>query len=368
MTIGIMEIIAQAAALGASDVHITVGRPPVYRLHGILYPLDAVELKGKLNLLGVESIKTLLPQDTDEVARQVMSQNQYEKFREKGEVDFSYAVPGTTRVRVNAFKQRNSTALVMRLLSTRIPTFQELGLPEVLDYMCRRPNGLVLVTGPTGSGKTTTLAAMIDSVNREKRLHILTLEDPIEYLHKHNRSIINQREIGQDTLSFAVALRSALREDPDVILVGEMRDLETISIAITAAETGHLVLATLHTSSAAETIDRVIDVFPPGQQQQIRIQLANTIEGIISQQLIPRSDKPGRAVALEILAANPAIRNMIREGKTYQIPSQLQTGAKQGMQTLDMSLRQLYLKRMINKEEVLNRAVDPDSLLRTLGG
>ncbi len=364
----IIDIVTQAAALGASDIHITVGRPPVYRLHGLLYPLDALELNGKLSLLRVEEIKALTPQDTEEMARQVMNQSQLEKFKERGELDFSYAVPGTTRVRVNVFKQRNSTALAMRLLSTRIPTFQELGLPEIMAYLSRRPNGLVLVTGPTGSGKSTTLAAMIDLVNKERRMHILTLEDPIEYLHKHNRSIINQREIGQDTKSFAASLRAALREDPDVILVGEMRDLETISIAITAAETGHLVLATLHTSSAAETIDRVIDVFPPSQQQQIRIQLANTIEGIISQQLIPRIDKPGRVVSLEILVANPAIRNLIREGKTFQIPSQLQTGLKQGMQTLDMSLRNLYKKKMISREEVLNRAFDPESLIKNLGG
>jgi pilus retraction protein PilT len=255
----------------------------------------------------------------------------------------------------------------MRLLSTKIPSFQELGLPDVLSHLARRPNGLVLVTGPTGSGKSTTLAAMIDLINREKRVHIITLEDPIEYLHRHNLSIVNQREIGQDTQSFATALRAALREDPDVILVGEMRDLETIAIAITAAETGHLVFATLHTSSAAETIDRVIDVFPPSQQQQIRIQLANTIEGIVAQQLIPRIDRPGRVVALEILVATPAIRNLIREGKTFQIPSQLQTGARYGMQTLDMSLRLLYQKKMISKEEVLNRAHDPETIIRSIG-
>jgi twitching motility protein PilT len=220
-----------------------------------------------------------------------------------------------------------------------------------------------LVTGPTGSGKSTTLAAMIDLINKEKRLHIITLEDPIEYLHRHKLGIVNQREIGEDTQSFATALRAALREDPDVILVGEMRDLETIATAITAAETGHLVLATLHTSSAAETIDRIIDVFPPVQQQQVKVQLANTIEGVISQQLIPRKDVPGRALALEILVATPAIRNLIREGKTYQIPSQIQTGGKYGMQTLDMSLRVLYRKGMIGKEEVLNRALEPESIL-----
>lgn len=363
-----VEIITEAAKLGASDVHITVGRPPTCRVHGILHPLDAPELRGKLEVLKAEEVKTLTPQDTEDLARQIMTPQQFLKFEEKGELDFSYSVPGVTRVRVNVFKQRNSVALVMRLLSTKIPTFEQLGLPEVLGYLARRPNGLVLVTGPTGSGKSTTLAAMIDLINREKRLHIITLEDPIEYLHRHNLSIVNQREIGQDSQSFANALRAALREDPDVILVGEMRDLETISIAVTAAETGHLVLATLHTSSAAETVDRIVDVFPPGQQQQIRLQLANTIEGIVSQQLIPRIDRPGRVVALEILVGTPAIRNLIREGKTYQIPSQLQTGARYGMQTLDMSLRALYQKKIISREEVLNRARDPETVLRGVEG
>lgn len=361
--VNILDILTQAAKLGASDVHITVGRPPVYRIHGVLFPLDDPDLKGKLDLIKPEEIKILSPEDTDLLAREMMREDQYARYAEKGEIDFSYSMPGVTRVRANAFKQRNSTTLVMRLLRTTIPSFEELGLPGVLAYLSRRPHGLILVTGPTGSGKSTTLAAMIDLINKEKRLHIITLEDPIEYLHRHNLCIVNQREIGEDTRSFATALRAALREDPDVILVGEMRDLETISIAITAAETGHLVLATLHTSSAAETIDRVIDVFPPAQQQQVKIQLANTIEGIVSQQLIPRSDIPGRVVALEILVATPAIRNLIREGKTYQIPSQLQTGARYGMQTLDMSLRMLYRKGMISKEEVLNRAREPENIL-----
>ncbi|KUK52141.1 MAG: Twitching motility protein [Desulfotomaculum sp. 46_296] len=364
----IVEIITQAAKIGASDIHITTGRPPVYRLHGTLFPINDAKIKGKLDLLKEEDIKVLLPDETEILARQLMSEDQYNKFKAKGDFDFSFSVQGVTRVRVNAFRQQNSTALVMRLLSTQMLTFQELGLPEVLNHLSTRPNGLVLVTGPTGSGKSTTLASMIDLINKQKRLHIITLEDPIEYLHRHNLSIVNQREIGQDTESFAAALRSALREDPDVILVGEMRDLETIAIAITAAETGHLVLATLHTSSAAETIDRIIDVFPTGQQQQIRVQLANTIEGIVAQQLIPRMDKPGRVAALEILVANPAIRNMIREGKTFQIYSQLQTGGKYGMQTLDTSLRLLYQKRIISREEVLNRANDPDSILKSAGG
>jgi twitching motility protein PilT len=364
----VADIITQAAKLGVSDVHITVGRPPVYRLHGVLLSIDDGEIKNRLDLLNADEIKPLDPEDTDRMAREIMDQGRYEEFMAKGELDFSYSVPGVSRVRVNVFKQRNSTALVMRLLSTDIKSFEELGLPEVLTYLARRPNGLVLVTGPTGSGKSTTLAAMIDLINREKKAHILTLEDPIEYLHKHRLSLVNQREINQDTLSFSNALRAALREDHDVILVGEMRDLETISIAITAAETGHLVMATLHTSSAAETIDRVVDVFPPAQQQQIRIQLANTIEGIVSQQLIPRIDRPGRVAALEILVSTPAIRNLIREGKTFQIPTQLQTGARYGMQTLDMSLRKLFQNKMISREEVLNRAHEPEILFKSLGG
>jgi twitching motility protein PilT len=358
-----IDIITQGLKLKASDIHLTVGRPPVYRINGVPLPIDTPNLKNNLETIKEEEIKTLQPEDTEALAREIMTPDQFARFTEGGELDFSYGIPGVSRVRLNVFKQRGSVALAIRLLSKRIPSFQELGLPEVISYLIRKPNGLVLVTGPTGSGKTTTLAAMIDLISREKRLHIITLEDPIEYLYMHNLSIINQREIGQDTRSFAHALRSALREDPDIILVGEMRDLETISTAITAAETGHLVLATLHTPSAAETINRIIDVFPPDQQQQIRIQLANTIEGIIAQQLIPRIDQPGRIVALEIMIATPAIRNLIRERKTFQIPSQLQTGARYGMQTLDMSLRALYQKRAISKDEVLNRASDPESIL-----
>lgn len=362
-----VEILVQAAKLGASDVHITVGRPPLYRLDGTLYPLDAENLIDRIDLIKHEDIKILTPENTDSLAREIMSKDKYAKFLEEGELDFSYSLSGVTRVRVSVFKQRNSTSLVMRLLNTQIPSFKELGLPEALSYLARRPNGLVLVTGPTGSGKSTTLAAMIDLINKEQRLHIITLEDPIEYLHRHNLCVINQREIGQDSKSFATALRASLREDPDVILVGEMRDLETISIAITAAETGHLVLATLHTPSASETIERIIDVFPSSQQQQIRVQLANTIEGIVSQQLIPRHDKPGRVPAVEILIATLAIRNLIREGKTHQIPSMLQTGTRYGMLTLDMSLRMLYEKGKISRDEALNRARDQETMIRITG-
>jgi twitching motility protein PilT len=281
---------------------------------------------------------------------------------EQGEVDFSYSVPGVLRVRVNAFKQRGSIAFVMRLLDTKIPSFSDLGLPYVLNYLSQRSHGLVLVTGPTGSGKSTTLAAMVDLMNREKRLHIITLEDPIEYLHRHNLCTINQREIGGDTKSFSTAMRAALREDPDVILVGEMRDLETISTALTASETGHLVLATLHTSGAPETIDRIIDVFPPSQQQQIRVQLASTLEGIVSQLLLPKADGSGRVPALEILVTTPAIKNLIRENKTYQVLSQIQTGVKYGMMTLDASLRDLFRRGLIDRMEALHYARDPEKL------
>lgn len=362
-----LDIISQAVGLGASDVHITVGRPPVYRMHGILLPLNSPELKNRLDVIKPEDIKTYLPEDTEMLARSLMSDAQFKKFSVNGEVDFSYSIPGVARVRINVFKQRGSAALAIRLLNANIPTFEELGLPEILAEIARRPKGLVLVTGPTGSGKSTTLAAMINLINNEKKLHIITLEDPIEYLHRHGQCLINQREIGQDTESFAQALRAALREDPDVILVGEMRDLETIGIAITAAETGHLVMATLHTSSSAETIDRIIDVFPPVQQGQIRVQLANTIEGIISQQLIPRADRPGRALAMEIMLATSAIRNLIREGKTFQIPMHLQTGAKHGMQSLDKSLRRLYQEKIISKEEAINRSYDLESLQTGMG-
>jgi twitching motility protein PilT len=360
------EILLQAARLNASDVHITVGRPPIFRINGSLNPINAPEIREKLSEELKSEINALTPADTDALARQIMRPDQFEKFMSIGELDFSYSVPGALRVRVNVFKQRNSTALVMRLLSAKIPGFKELGLPDVLNYLSRRPHGLILVTGPTGSGKSTTLAAMIDLINRESRLHIITLEDPIEYLHGHNRCTVNQREIGQDTGSFASALRAALREDPDVILVGEMRDLETIAIAITASETGHLVLATLHTPGAAETIDRIIDVFPTSQQQQIRVQLSNNLEGIVSQLLLPKLDGSGRVPAMEIMVTTSAIKNLIREGKTYQIISQIQTGAKYGMQTLDMSLRDLYRKQLIGREEALIYARDPENLKRDL--
>jgi twitching motility protein PilT len=360
------DILMHAAKLNASDVHITVGRPPLFRIHGVLKPISEPGIIENFSEEEKSEIKDLAPLDTDNLARQIMKPDQFDKFMTTGEYDFSYSIPGSLRIRVNVFKQRNSTALVMRLLSTQIPSIKELGLPDVIGYLARRPHGLILVTGPTGSGKSTTLAAMIDLINRESRLHIITLEDPIEYLHKHNLCTINQREIGQDTGSFAAALRAALREDPDVILVGEMRDLETIAIAITASETGHLVLATLHTPGAAETIDRIIDVFPPNQQQQIRIQLANNLEGIVSQLLLPKAGGGGRVPALEILVSTHAIKNLIREGKTYQIFSQMQTGAKYGMQTLDMCLRDLCQKQLVSRDLALINARDTESFKRDM--
>ncbi|OPX84908.1 MAG: Twitching mobility protein [Pelotomaculum sp. PtaB.Bin104] len=358
-------ILKLAFKLGASDVHVTVNSAPAFRLHGKLLPFDAPEWQDRL---GAEVAATgrLTPEDTDKLVRQIMTKAQYQKFQEIGELDFSYAIPGIGRFRVNTFKQQGNVGFVIRLINSNILSFQELGLPEVLADLSRKPRGLVLVTGPTGSGKSTTLASMLDLINRESHHHIITLEDPIEFVHQHNKCIINQREVGRDTQSFASALRAAMREDPDVILVGEMRDPETIGTAITAAETGHLVVGTLHTSSAAQTIDRIIDVFPPHQQQQIRVQLASTLQGIIAQTLVPRVDKPGRVAAIEIMVATPAIRNLIREGKTYQITSQIQTGARFGMQTLDMALRSLYLKKMISRKDVLSCANDVETLSKML--
>ncbi|MBE3588241.1 MAG: type IV pilus twitching motility protein PilT [Thermoanaerobacteraceae bacterium] len=357
------EFLKLAFELKASDVHLTVGRPPVFRVHGKLFAADEL---GARAVPGVEDLPVLTAGDTEALARQLIPGDRFQQFMQVGESDLSYAIPGVGRFRVNAFKQRGTVALAIRLIPERIPTFDELGLPEVVAHLARRPRGLVLVTGPTGSGKSTTLAAMIDLINSESRLHIITLEDPIEYVHRHKKSLVNQREIGRDSLSFAAALRAALREDPDVILVGEMRDLETIATAITAAETGHLVLATLHTTSAAQTIDRIIDVFPPHQQQQVRLQLAGALEGVIAQQLLPRRDRPGRVAALEILVATPAIRNLIREGKTHQIISHLQTGARYGMQTLDMALRNLVRTEVIGREEALARAADAENLLKMI--
>lgn len=338
-----IQLAEETVKQNASDLHITVGVPPILRINGEMHPMKLPVLK---------------PDDTAALVKQVLNQEQLKILNGKGDIDISLSIPGLGRFRVNAFKQRGSYGMALRAVALRIPTMEELGLPSIVKELARKPRGLILVTGPTGSGKSTTLATMIDQINRERNCHILTLEDPIEYLHKHNKSIVNQREIGHDSLNFSNALRASLRQDPDVILVGEMRDLETMGIALTAAETGHLVLSTLHTLGAAKTIDRVIDVFPPYQQQQIRIQFASVIEGIISQQLLTKADNSGRVAAFEVMVATPAIRNLIREGKTHQIQTNIQTGMKFGMQSMDNSLLELYKKGVINQETVLAQAMD----------
>ena len=344
---GIDEILKTAKEAGASDVHLTVGIPPKMRVNGNLLTMD---------------YPRLLPADTLEVLLNIMSEPQREKFEEKGEYDMSFSIPDMGRYRVNAYKQRGSVALALRLVETTVKSPKELGVPDSVIDLYQRKRGLILVTGPTGSGKSTTLASIIDKINNNRDAHVITLEDPIEYLHQHKLSMVNQREIGLDSGSYASALRAALREDPDVILVGEMRDFETISVAITAAETGHLVLSTLHTIGAVSTVDRVIDVFPPHQQQQIRVQLANVLEAVISQQLIPTADGHGRVAAFEVLHANHAIRNLIREGKSHQIASVMQTNRKMGMITMDEAIRQLYMDGRISKQMAVQFAQDPDGM------
>ncbi|EHL77927.1 type IV pilus twitching motility protein PilT [Bacillus smithii] len=330
------NLLRSAFELGASDIHLTVGVPPVMRINGELKKHGATTLK---------------PEDTENMAKAIIPDSMWEKFKKQGELDFSYGIPGVSRFRVNAYHQRSCVGLAVRVIPRDIPTFEELRLPAVFRDFALLPQGLVLVTGPTGSGKSTTLAAMIDEMNRTVKKHIITLEDPIEYLHKHGTCIINQREVGFDTGSFANALRACLRQDPDVILVGEMRDLETISTAITAAETGHLVLATLHTTDAPTTIDRIIDVFPPGQQGQVRIQLASELKAIISQRLFRNQKSNGRIAAFEILINNPAVRNLIRNEKVHQIRSVMQTSRHIGMQTMQMSVQSLLNQNLISLED-----------------
>ncbi len=343
----IEEILYTAKEAGASDVHFTVGVPPKMRVHG--------------NLINM-NYPVLVPADTLDMLLDVMTEEQRNRFEERGEYDMSLSLNTSGRFRVNVFKQRGSVALAFRVVSTEIPAPEKLGVPESVIDLYQRKRGLILVTGPTGSGKSTTLAAIIDKINSNRDAHIITLEDPIEYLHTHKLSMVNQREIGQDTESYANALRGALREDPDVILVGEMRDFETISVAITAAETGHLVLSTLHTIGAASTVDRVIDVFPPHQQQQIRVQLSNVLEAVISQQLIPTADGRGRVAAFEVMHANHAVRNLIREGKSHQLASVMQTNRKLGMMTMDEALSQLYYGGRIDRDLAIQFAVDPDGM------
>ena len=349
--ITINDLLAISKDNGASDLHITVGVPPKCRVNGELRSID---------------LPKLMPSDTEAIISPLLGEFQKKALEEYGEADFAYSIPDLGRYRVNVFKQRGSLACVIRLVGMSIPDPQTLGITPAMLELCNKKRGLVLVTGPTGSGKSTTLASLIDQINRNYTSHIITLEDPIEYLHSHNKSIVNQREVGLDTSSYSHALRSALREDPDVILVGEMRDLETISTAITAAETGHLVFSTLHTIGAAATIDRAIDVFPPNQQQQIRIQLATVLEAVISQALIPVIGGRGRVAAFEIILGTPAIKNLIREGKTFQIPSMMQTSKKMGMQTLDDAIYDLYLSGKISAEHALNYSQDPIALEKRL--
>ncbi|MGM0874437.1 MAG: type IV pilus twitching motility protein PilT [Bacillota bacterium] len=322
----------------ASDIHLSVGVPPVMRVNGDLVKVGE---------------ECLLPADTEGMAKTMISQTKWPFFDEKGELDFSYGIPGVSRFRVNAFRQRSCISIAIRIVPRQIPSIDDLYLPAILKTIVEKPYGLVLVTGPTGSGKSTTLASMIHFMNQTMKRHIITLEDPIEYLHKHQQCVVDQREVGFDTLSFASGLKAALRQDPDVILVGEMRDLETIHTAITAAETGHLVLGTLHTSSAPSTIDRIIDVFPANQQPQIRLQLATVLIGVISQRLFPTVDKSGRRAVTEILLNNSAISSLIRNEKTYQIPSVIQTSRAQGMQTFESSLAEYVTAGVISAEAAL---------------
>ena len=348
----IETIMEYACESGASDIHLTVGVPPKMRVNGAIIDMPFPGLTGE---------------DTLGFSVQIMNRAQHATFEEEGEFDMSATFEGLGRCRVNVFRQRGSVGLVLRVITSIIPSPESLGLPPSVVDVYQRKRGLILVTGPTGSGKSTTLAALIDKVNEHRDAHIVTLEDPIEYLHTHKKSIVNQREIGMDTKSYAKALRSALREDPDVILVGEMRDLETISIAIRAAETGHLVLSTLHTIGAASTVDRIIDVFPENQQQQIRIQLANVLEAVISQQLIPTADGMGRVAAFEVLHATYPARNLIRENKTYQLPNVMQTSRSLGMITMDDAIFQLYLDGIIDHDNAIVFAQSPEAMQQKIG-
>jgi twitching motility protein PilT len=338
---------------GASDLHITVGDRPKLRIDG--------------DLENASPVQVLAPKDTLQLAYSILTESQKKRFETEDELDFSFGVQNLSRFRGNVYKQRGCVAMAIRQIPYEITSVQKLGLPSILEKLVERPRGLVLVTGPTGSGKSTTLAAMVNKINQERKGHIITIEDPIEFIHRHAGCVVNQREVGADTQSFAAALKYALRQDPDVILVGEMRDLETISSALTIAETGHLVLATLHTNSAAESINRIIDAFPSHQQGQVRAQLAFVLEGVITQTLLPRVKGRGRVAAAEVMVCTPAIRAVIRDDKIHQIYSLMQAGKKHGMQTLNDSLASLFMRGEVSLEEVLKRSADPNELLRTVG-
>jgi len=345
------EILKETLNRQASDLHLAVGVPPMVRVDGHLESLD---------------YPIVTPNEARELIYSILSQDQRQKLETDWEVDLSYSLYGQARFRVNAYFQRGTIGAAFRLVPVVIKTVEELGLPQIIHSFCHKPRGFVLVTGPTGSGKSTTLAAIIDEINSTRADHIVTIEDPIEFLHQHKKCVVNQREVGTDTKAFPVALRSALRQDPDIILIGEMRDLETIQIALTAAETGHLVFATLHTQDCPQTIDRMIDVFPPFQQEQIRVQIAATLEGIVTQQLLPKASGQGRAAACEVLVATPASRNLIREGKTHQLYTVMQTGGQLGMQTMNSSLAELVRRGQISRELALKRSSSPDDLERLM--
>jgi len=347
------DLLGYVLEVGASDLHLTTGAPPTIRMNG--------------HLRAVENFPVMTPQVVQSTMYAILTQKQREKFEENLELDFAYSLPGKARFRVNVYKQRDSVGAAFRLIPYEIKKLEDLGVPPTVANFAMLPRGFVLVTGPTGSGKSTTLAAVVDLANRQRQDHIMTCEDPIEFLHSHQSCLVNQREVGEDTWSFKNALKHVLRQDPDIILVGEMRDLETIEIALTAAETGHLVMATLHTQDAAQTIDRVIDVFPPQQQQQVRVQLAGALQGVVCQQLLKTADGKGRAVATEVLVATPAIRNLIREGKTHQIYSAMQAGAKFGMATMDQHLAELVKKGRVTYDAALEKCHHVEDFQRLAG-
>ena len=353
MSLNLRALLQEMIEREASDLHVTAGERPKLRVD------------GDITNSSVETVLT--PKDTLQLAYSVLTEQQKKRFEFEDELDFSFGIQNLARFRGNVFKQRGCVAMVLRMIPFSVRTFEDLGLPPVVARLAERPRGLILVTGPTGSGKSTTLAAMIDKINRDRKGHIITVEDPIEFIHRHQNCIVNQREIGTDTKSFSSALKYALREDPDIILVGEMRDLETIAAALTIAETGHLVLATLHTNSAAESINRIIDVFPSTQQSQVRAQLAFVLEGVLTQTLLQKARGKGRMMACEIMVATPAIRALIRDDKVHQIYSALQSGKKHGMQTMVDALYQLYMNREVSKEECLRAASDVNEFLRAVG-
>ncbi len=352
MELDFAEVLLEVMEMDASDLHMTAGSPPMVRKRGQLAPLD---------------YPRLTPQHVREVVYSILTNDQRQKLETEWQIDLAYSIPGRARFRVNAYFQRASLGAAFRLIPQEMPALSELGLPPILRDFTKKPRGFVLVTGPTGSGKSTTLAAMLDLINEERHEHIMTIEDPIEFLHRHKSCVVNQREVGADAKSFALALKAALRQDPDVILVGEMRDLDTIATALTAAETGHLVFATLHTQDTAQTVDRIVDVFPPEQQHQVRVQLSVALQGIVSQQLLPTADGLGRIAATEILVPTAAIRNFFSEGKTHQIYSTLQTGATHGMQTMDASLADLVRRQKISRELAEARSSSPEELRRLMG-